>query len=123
HRPEGFLNQGIILSSVGRMQEAEFAYLSGLQRFPGFLAFYTNLADLYRGMQNEAKAREYIDRGLQMQPDNGFLHYSLGLWYVRQKQTEKGIESLKKATALAPDDPSFLYGYAIGLYSTGKQQE
>lgn len=120
HRPEGYLNQGIALGLTGRTAEAEQAYLSGVLRFPRFVPFYMNLADAYRVQNQETKAREYIDRGLQISPGNADLHYALGLWYIRQKENVKGLAELKKAAELNPVNASVVYGYAIGLFSTGK---
>ncbi|MBI2723268.1 MAG: hypothetical protein HYX39_13925, partial [Bacteroidetes bacterium] len=123
HRPEGYLNQGIVLGTTGRTAEAEQAYISGVMHFPRFVPFYMNLADVYRAQNKETKAKEYIDRGLQISQSNADLHYVLGLWYIRQKENEKGLAELKKAAALNPANASVVYGYAIGLFSTGKPND
>jgi tetratricopeptide (TPR) repeat protein len=116
-RPEGYLNQGIIFTATGRMSEAEEIYLLGLKRFPSFVQFYANLADLYRGVNQETKAREFLDKGLQIQPKNASLHYALGLWLIRHNDKEKALSELEKAMQLDPANPSFTYGYAIGVQS------
>jgi predicted CXXCH cytochrome family protein len=120
HRPDGYLNQGIILSLAGRIGEAEQMYLAGVKRFPRSLPFYVNLADLYRSQNQEQKAKEYIDKGLEVDPKNPDLHYALGLWHIRQRDQSGGIAELKKAMELNPINASLVYGYAIALNSTGK---
>ena len=123
HRPEGFLNRGIILAQTGRVDEAAQLYLKGLKLFPKFIAFYVNLADVYRAQNNTASSKAYIDKGLSIQPGNADLHYAAGLWYVREKDVTNGVIELKKAAALDPSGASIAYGYAISLFSTGKPKD
>jgi predicted CXXCH cytochrome family protein len=118
-RPEGYLNQGIILTAVGRLPEAEQVYLLGLRRFPKFVALYANTADLYRAKGEDLQGKEYIEKGLLLQPNNPTLHYSLALWWVRNGNKPNGILELRKAIALDPKDPTFTYAYASFLQSTG----
>lgn len=117
-RPEGYINQGIVLSATGRTSEAEQVYLLGLKRFPRFIPLYGNLADLYRSQNLEPKSKEWLDKGLSVAPNNGTLHYALGLWYIRNHNETEGLNELKKAASLEPSNASFIYGYAIGLFST-----
>jgi len=120
-RPEGYLNQGIVLGMTGKWNEAEAIYLQGLKRFPKFILFYVNLADVYRSQNRETKAREYIDKGLLLQPKNADLHYALGLWYVRQNDHSSGIKELKRAFTLNSTNTTVVYGYAVALFSTGEK--
>lgn len=122
-RPEGFLNRGIILSQTGRQMEAEQLYLKGVKIFPKFAPFYLNLADFYRAQNNETMAKEYLDRGLILQPKNADLHYALGLWYIRKQDLAKGMNELKMAAEINPSGSSLVYGYSVGLFSTGKVKE
>ena len=119
HRPEGFLNRGILLMSIGKIDEAEQLYLMGISRFPKFIPMYINLADLYRAKSYDANSKIYLDKGLQINPSDAFLQYTSGLWYIRNKNQVEGMAALKKAIRLAPQNPTFVYAYAIGLYSTG----
>ena len=119
-RPEGFLNQGIVLGLTGRSNDAEAIYLSGIKRFPAFIPYYMNLADVYRLQNEEVKAKEFIDKGLTLQPKNAELHYALGLWYVRQNDHENGTKELKKAFDIDPANATVAYGYAVSLFSAGK---
>ena len=117
-RPESYLNQGIVLGATGRMADAEQAYLFGLKRFPKFAGYYGNLADLYRAQNNDVRAKDYLDQGLLVQPANAELHYALGLWFVRNQKRAEGVNELKKASELDPENGSFTYGYALGVQST-----
>jgi len=108
---------------TARVGEAEQVYLQGLKRFPKSIPLYANTADLYRSLGYETRSKEYLQAGLMLQPRNGALHYSLGLWYVRNKDNKTGMNELQKAIQLNASDASFLYAYAIGLYSKGDSQQ
>jgi len=122
-RPESYLNQGIVLAATGRTSEAEQVYLFGLKRFPKFIGYYGNLADLYRAENNETKAKEYLDKGLSVQPGNPDLHYAIALWYERSKDRAAGLMELKKAADLNPSEASFTYGYALALQDAKQVQK
>lgn len=121
HRPEGFYNRAIVLKTTGNATEAEQLYLTCIQRFPAFAQSYSNLVDLYREQGRDAEAKQIADKGLQRMPDNPFLHYALGLWYIRQKDNAKGMDELKTAATLGASNAQMVYGYAIGLFSMGEQ--
>ena len=122
-RPESYLNSGIALAATGRTNEAEQTYLLGLKRFPKFIAYYGNLADLYRAEKNEPLSKQYLDRGLSLQPTNSELHYAIALWHIRNQDRNAGLNELKKASELDPGNASFTYGYALALHSTHDVQK
>lgn len=122
-RPEGWLNQGVAYASIGKNAEAEQIYLQGIKRFPTFINLYANLADIYRASGNNELSKQYIQKGLMIEPDNATLHYSMSLWYFRNHQQDPGMNELKQAIHLNPSDPSFTYAYAIALHSGGNSQE
>lgn len=121
HRPEGFYNRAILKNFTGNTAEAEQLYLSCIERFPDFIQSYNNLVDLYREQNRDAEAKKIVDKGLLRQPNSPFLHYALGLWYIRKKEQSNGMAELKKAATLGAANPQMVYGYAIGLFSTGDQ--
>lgn len=122
-RPEGYLNQGIILMTTGRTAEAEQIYLLGLRRFPKFIPLYGNIADMYRSQNNEAKSKEFLDKGLSLQPSNAVLRYARGLWYIRNHNEGEGMNELKQAVQFDGADATYTYGYAIALHSEKKVAE
>lgn len=122
HRPEGFLNQASMKFYTGQPNDALQLYLTGIRRFPRFMPFYVNLADLYRATGQEAEAKKMIDQAMQINPTYPQLHYVLGLWHVRKHNHQAALQSLKKAMDLDPKNPSLVYAYAVGVHSDGRQQ-
>lgn len=123
HRPEGFFNRAILKVFSGNSAEAEQLYLTCITRFPKFIPSYSNLVDLYREKGREDDAKRILDRGLVQNPGSSYLHYALGLWYIRSKEKERGLVELRKAALADPSNPQMSYGYAVALYSTGKPGE
>ncbi|MFL5809949.1 MAG: tetratricopeptide repeat protein, partial [Flavisolibacter sp.] len=72
---------------------------------------------------NEIKSKQFIEKGLALQPKNADLHYALGLWYVRQKDPAKANTELKKAFTIDPSNASVVYGYALAMFSGGNTKE
>jgi Tfp pilus assembly protein PilF len=94
-------------------KEVEKAFQEALRIQPQYAPAYVNYADYYRGLEDETKAKEILDRGLTHIPDNASLHYALGLWKVRNKQ--KGLNELKRAHELEPEMSQYAYVYAVAL--------
>ena len=51
------------------------------------------------------------------------VHHALGLSLVRQKRANEGIEELRLASTLNPDNARYIYVYAVALNSTGKPEQ
>lgn len=78
--------------------------------------------------RNLDQALEYIQKAVQLKPDNGYIQDSLGWVYFRMGKLALSIEALKKAVELSPDDPAIFdhlgdayaqngqYGQAIVAY-------
>ena len=90
---------------------------------PAYIPAYVNLADLYRSKVMENKAVEVLRLALKIAPDNAVLHHALGLTLVRQQLIDMGIEELRIASRLNPDDVRYVYVYAVALNSTGKPKQ
>jgi predicted CXXCH cytochrome family protein len=123
HRPEGIFNRALLKNTTGNSKEAEQLYRDCISRFPNFIQAYNNLADLYREQGREAEVKQVIDRGLQKNSGSAYLHYAMGLWFIRNKENKQGAASIKTAALTEPSNAQFVYGYAISLFSAGKQAE
>lgn len=120
HRPEGIFNRAIMKSYSNDFVAAEELYKTCLNRYPTFIPTYANLIDLYRQQGREDEAKKIIDRGLKKFPNSAFLHYTAGLWHIRNKDVSAGIAALQKAAATDTQDERIVYAYAVGLFSTGE---
>jgi tetratricopeptide (TPR) repeat protein/uncharacterized protein YlaI len=110
-------NKGNVYVQQGRYQEAEDAFKDSIRIEPHFANAYVNLADLYRSQQKEMASIEVLETGEIACPDDGTLPYSLGLAYIRAKETPKAIDYLRKATLVEPENARFHYVYGVALES------
>jgi tetratricopeptide (TPR) repeat protein len=56
-------------------------------------------------------------------PDQGDLHYSLGLVLAEQRRLADAIAALAEAARLLPDRPRVQYNYALALQQAGRRPE
>jgi len=71
---------------------------------------------------NLEKALAYILRAIELNPENGFIHDSLGWVYYRLGEFDKAIAALKKAIVLAPEDAP-IYEHLGDVYQEGGQEQ
>src|SRR5262249_22617798 len=118
-QPSAQVNLGNIYAARGEVAKAEASYRTALELDPGWAPAYVNLADLMRQTARDGEGEKILRAGLARHPDDASLHHSLGLLLVRRKDLPSALDSLKRATELAPDNPRFAYVYAVGLRSAG----
>ena len=119
-RPEAQTNLGNLYVQQGKLQQAEQAYRTALELNPVYTPAWVNLADYYRGRQDETAAERTLRQAIDTMPAVAELHYALGLSLVRQQRAAAAIEELQQAASLEPDSVRFIYVYAVALNSTGK---
>ena len=115
------VNLGSFYALQGQWSKAEQVYQTALLLDPDWLATYINLADLYRQRQLEADAVAILQQGIKRLPDEGALHHSLGLAYVRQQRLDAALDSLEKAASLTPDNARYTYVYAVALNTANQK--
>jgi Flp pilus assembly protein TadD len=118
-RPESHLNLGLLSTWRGQYDEAESAYQTALDIYPGQIQAFINLADLYRLQGREHDAERVLNEALEYVPEAATIHHALGLLLARTNRLPKALEKLERAARLRPDNARFAYVYAIGLHSAG----
>jgi len=114
-RPESQLALAMLYINQDQPQKAEEAYKEALRLQPMFTPAYINYSDFLRRSKKEKRAYEILRIGLKKMPDIASLHYSLGLWYIRNKEHKKATEEFKIAVELNKNDAQFSYVYAVAL--------
>jgi len=122
-RPEAQTNLGNLYASRGDVEQAVAAYDTAIDLNRAYVPAYVNLADLYRAEGKEADSDKVLRRAAGIVPEDASIHYALGLSLVRQQRPVEGVEELRLATTLSPDDARYVYVYAVALNSTGKQEQ
>lgn len=122
-RPEAHLNLGVVNANLGRLGLAEQAYKTALRLDEGFLPARFNLANLYNRIGRNRDAERVLREGLERFPDQGELHYSLGLLLAEEKRLKEAAESLGRAAALMPERPRVHYNHGLSLQKIGRFDE
>jgi tetratricopeptide (TPR) repeat protein len=106
-------NLGLSYAGLGRPQDAEAAYRKAiswqaqlLEQNPGP---YLNLGILLVEQNHPEQALEYLQRAVQISPDDPKGHENLGRAYERLNQLSNAQPELEKAVAAKPDDPALHY--------------
>lgn len=107
------LNQG----DTGRALKA---LNKALEIEPDYAPALLNLADLYRGLGDEAKTQETLKKAILVAPDSGAIQHSFGLYWVRQGQLDTALTYLKTATEQDDSVVRYAYVYAVALESSGQ---
>lgn len=105
----------------GHADAAEQAWVQAIKAEPYTPANPLNLADLYRTQGREKEAEQLLKQALERMPQEGMLHYALGLSRVRQQQHEAAMEHLRRAWELQPEDPRTGYVLAVAWEATAPQ--
>jgi predicted CXXCH cytochrome family protein len=122
-RPESRAALGNFLSAQGKTDEAQAAYSKAIALDPQFVPAYVNSADLWRSTGRDDQAAAVLEQGIARVPRSAALHYALGLTRVRQQQPSAGLESLKRAAELDPNEARYTYVYAVAVHSAGRTGE
>ncbi|SDS60776.1 Tetratricopeptide repeat-containing protein [Halopseudomonas litoralis] len=119
----GHLGQlGMLRLRQGRSGEAEEAWDRAISTEPLHVAAYLNLADLLRSQGREKAAGRLLHDALELMPEDGLLHYALGLSLVRQQQRDEALKHFREAWRLSPEDPRTGYILAVALESEAPKE-
>ncbi|REL30757.1 multiheme c-type cytochrome [Thalassotalea euphylliae] len=114
-RGEGRVNIAQRQLAVGQTEQAINQLTQAIAIDPYFEASYINLADIYRNLVKVSEEVNIYQQGLSTLPKSATLHYAMALSWVRQQQYRQALNSLAKATQLAPNEAQYHYTYALAL--------
>ena len=72
---------------------------------------------------NLDQALEYIQRAIELKPDNGYIRDSLGWVYFRLGKIDQAIKELETAVQLSPEDAAILEHLADVYLEKGRVQD
>jgi len=72
--------------------------------------------------RNDA-AERVLREGIDRAPDEGELHYSLGLLLAEEKRLEEAESALGRAAALLPERARVHYNHGLALQQLGRRSE
>ena len=119
-QPAAHLDLGVLAAGEDRLGDAEAAYRTALRLDPFFLPARFNLATLLNRLGRNTEAEAVLSGGIDRAPDEGELHYSLGLLLAEEQRLDEAAESLGRASALIPDRVRVAYNHGLALETLGR---
>ena len=112
---------GLLNEQSKNLKKAAEYYEELIQHFPGLFIGYNQLAWLYarQGIELDM-AMELARKADKLQPGNASVLDTIAWICFQNKEYEKAIEILKKATAIGADNPSILYHLGVVYNSLDK---
>jgi Tfp pilus assembly protein PilF len=119
-RAETHVERSAFEITRGNIVQAEASLQTALRLSPCLTEAHLNRAERFRQQRDERSAEREIRAALRCSPDSAGAHHALGLWQVRAKQKAAALDSLSRASELAPTDARFSYVLAVALGGEGK---
>ncbi len=114
--PDALDHLGIALESGGDLSGAEAAYQRAAELDPDYAAPHCNLASLYLGKLNPARAVDEARKAVALDPADPSSRNNLGAALALRGDAAGAEKELRKAIALDPI--AFRYGNLAGLYQS-----
>jgi arylsulfatase A-like enzyme/Tfp pilus assembly protein PilF len=117
------VQKGLLLSHLGRVEDAAATFRAGLEQLPEDAEILNNLAWLLVDRSiDPAQAYELAARAVRQSPEDSAFLDTLGWAAVRSGRPREAIEPLRKALA-ATNDPTVRAHLGIALAESGQTRE
>ena len=113
-RPEAQLALAQLYQNRGQIKQAEAALQEALRLQDQYVPGYVNYASFLQQQGREEDAYDILQKGIKV-TNGAALYHSLGLWYVRNSEKDKGLEYVKQAAEMEADNPRYQYVYAVAV--------
>jgi len=121
---------GDYLAEEGRLDEAEEYVAEAMRLHPHFVPGYKTLGLVRLAQGKYASAYESFEELERLEPENGSVHYTMGIILEKMRKPEEATQKFERAAALfrealaqAPDDASVMFNLATALDKLGKRDE
>jgi tetratricopeptide (TPR) repeat protein len=121
--PSSQLNRAVYLLACGDTPGAIAAYERALFLDRDFLPTVFNLANLFSTIDRAEDAKLLLEDALTRHPQEGELHYSLGLLYAQLGDVESATDALREASRRLPTRPRVQYNYGLAAQQLGRIPE
>jgi tetratricopeptide (TPR) repeat protein len=116
-------NLGVLLTTVGRTDEAMQHYRKAIEYEPDYPDGYTNVGIALARAGSLDDAMPYLEKAAQLSPWDAKVHSNLGAALAESGRTGDAIAECQKALQLSPDDSEAHANLAIALAKAGRSDE
>jgi len=113
---------GGIYFELGEVDKALAAY-EKFQKYSGTDSGYREIARYYASVNNFDMAAEYLNKGLEIQPDSAESLMMLGNIYLNQGKNREAAEAYKKLYDLSEGNAQIIFRLGAALFEAGEYRE
>lgn len=108
-----------LMRSQGKTEQAELALVGLTREYPNYSPAYNDLAEIriQQGRLEEAVA--YVEKGLEVAPNDAVLLNNAGVCSLMKHDYEKALEYFKRASILAPHENRYRANVALAMGLNG----
>ena len=106
--PVIFMNLGLVLQEINRLDDAEASYLSAIELMPEFAEAHNNLGNVLKQTQRLAQAESAYQRAIELKPEFVDAYSNLGNVYCEMGRLPEAEGAYAQALKL---NPEFVLGY------------
>ncbi len=121
------LTAAVCLNNVGRLQNAEAAFLRTIELKPKYVPARVELAQLYTRVGDDKRAHDQLRQALELEPEHSYALRQLANWHMDQGDYETAERILGPMVALmragVASDPGPGYIFARLALATGRERE
>jgi tetratricopeptide (TPR) repeat protein len=117
---ESYSNLGTSYFYLGKYEDARANFAKAVEMSPEQAGFLGNLADCYRRLGEQAKARATYDqaislayKALQTNPRDATSMSYLGVYYAKEGDSTRGLQFIGRARGIDSENVDFLYDEAV----------
>ena len=123
-RAESHLSLGILSENQGDFIEAEKHYRNAIIRDDLFVPARMNLATMLSGQGRAREAEELLRESIDIQPNWGQIHYSLGLLLAEDRnRLPEAIRSLERAAGYWSENSRVTYNLGIAYWQSNRVED
>ena len=97
---KAYFYKGLIYAESGDTARAISNLQTATEQAPNMADGFSHLAAIYNAKKDYATARQYLNAGLRLSPDDGFLYYNIGVNLVLQHLPDSAIQAFARAARL-----------------------
>lgn len=110
---DAYNNLGILLSTLGRHQEALDSYKNGLNRNSGDFSLYYNMGITLAETDRLPEAVQAYKKAMELKPEEFEIRYHLGAVLTEMRKYTEAVEVYKSALKVKPEDSEMFYNISI----------
>jgi arylsulfatase A-like enzyme/Flp pilus assembly protein TadD len=116
------LDKAIILHDAGEAEASIKLLNETIQQRKDFAEAYLYLYHIYKAQGQKEKVLEVLEEGMNNNPEHFAIISTYGIFLVKEKMWDKGIEVLQKSLAIVDFDPEVHNFLGLAYWRKGKVQ-